>query len=101
MTDRIMCNLADEEPVVPSGRFACGDCGVELWVSDAMSPRVESGEILPVCEQCTLKLSPEYTFTIAPEQVPELERLGLREFAEDVAERWNTNMRRSVEKDGY
>lgn len=89
--DRIICSTVFTSPssVVPSTQSTCGDCGDLVWVSEVMTPRVTSGELLPVCEMCALLITGKPTFAIAPEQVHELEGLGLREFAEGFAAKMN------------
>lgn len=76
----LVCQFAAVLPQVPSCQRTCHDCGVGIWVSQTMTPRVDSGAAKPLCPRCVqgfMQAQSDLVFEVAPEQTAELHAAGV------------------------
>jgi hypothetical protein len=76
----LVCQLAAIPPRVPSCARTCPDCGVGIWVSQTMTPRIDSGGVKPLCPRCVqgfMRAQEDLVFEVAPEQTAELHAAGV------------------------
>lgn len=77
------------QPPMPSKKFFCVECGLRVWVSQPMIPKVMKGEMRPVCNPCGARLTDtddDVTWGLLPEQEPQLEAFGILELSRAVVE---------------
>jgi hypothetical protein len=88
--DLLICNTLDEGHRVPSDLRTCGSCGTEVWVSEEMTPVVDSGEASPICTPCWLVYDGEGTYALHPRQIAELAESQVLAFACQFITEMNT-----------
>lgn len=91
MSFTLICSLSSQIPGTPAVVRTCHECGTEVWVSLAMQPRVDTGELQPLCQPCApAATDPDNQYAmIHPDQVAELRNIGILGFAKDVVATFN------------
>jgi Zn-finger nucleic acid-binding protein len=99
MTDdrpTLMCYSQMALAKLPSTARTCAQCGRGIWVSLAMTPRVDQGAIRPLCPLCMkafMDSQKDVEFEIAPEQADELARWGVLGAADQMVTALNARYR--------
>lgn len=98
----LICLTANAIPPLPSVTRQCARCFDQhgtvtgVWVTHAMMARVDRGGATPICVDCagvSMADQGKWVAMMAPEQVPELNALGLMGFADQFTTHLNRTHR--------
>ncbi|MET9262368.1 hypothetical protein [Amycolatopsis sp. NPDC004079] len=92
----MLCHSARALPLLPSNARTCAECGTGIWVSMSMTPRVDRGEIRPLCPLCMRRVmdsASDMEFEIPSEQASELAAVGALGAADQLVAALNAKYR--------
>lgn len=89
--------IADAVTVTPGSvaRY-CHLCAESVWVSPALLPRIDSGEMEAICLQCLpgVLVACDWEAGIHPDQVNELQQQGILDYARKFIDKFNQDHQR-------